>query len=271
MDETLHRLLPSERNDRLDRAIGPEGPEEPLVVWQRDEDSPPVLVDGYRRYEICLRRKLPYRVVYRDFADLADAARWKVERQCARRNVTEFSFRVSAARAARVLFDQLQAVDAPDYGKITGALLRELIDATRNTETRFSKEDLEPAFLRLVPSIARNIRERHIAASDADIASLAGHSKMEQVEIVNAYRHGEFASITEAICGLGNDHQTANETKAIQSEAGLFDDCERLLRRLSRCVEALRTMKGRDDTADEVAVSFSTLAHGIQQWSDELR
>lgn len=97
IDKELKSYLPpldEDTKDLLESSIkATGGATEPLVVWTRRGDLPPVIVDGYNRYEICTRLQLPYKVEEREFADVSAVRLFMLERQLSRRNLTPLALK----------------------------------------------------------------------------------------------------------------------------------------------------------------------------------
>ena len=71
----------------LKESILKDGCREPLVVWKQKE-GPPILLDGYHRYDICKEHKISYTILGLQFKDKDEAKFWMWNNQRARRNIT---------------------------------------------------------------------------------------------------------------------------------------------------------------------------------------
>ena len=84
VDPELRDLLPPLKDDEsklLEQDIVEHGCRDPLVTWNG------ILVDGYRRLEICRRREIPYEVAAIELPDREAAMIWRLKIQVARRNL----------------------------------------------------------------------------------------------------------------------------------------------------------------------------------------
>lgn len=77
--------LPREKFEQLEKLIISEGCREPLVIWAGED----ILLDGHNRYKICLRNKIPFQTVKKEFDTEDDAKLWMIMTQASRRNWTE--------------------------------------------------------------------------------------------------------------------------------------------------------------------------------------
>lgn len=87
LDEEFAYLLPPqtpEERESLTKSIIEEGVREPLIVWEEKG----ILIDGYNRYDVCHRLKIPCRYVVKSFPDRAAVIEWMVQNQLGRRNLT---------------------------------------------------------------------------------------------------------------------------------------------------------------------------------------
>ena len=87
ISESLEHLMPplSDTELRLLRAsLISEGCRDPLVTWNG------TLVDGHNRYAICHEHGIPFNCVEMQFADEAEARRWIIRNQLARRNLPDY-------------------------------------------------------------------------------------------------------------------------------------------------------------------------------------
>lgn len=89
IDKELLDYLPllSEKEDaQLERLLIEEGCRERILVWS----GPNVLVDGHRRFRLCERHGIAYRIEYRDFANKEAAKKWMARNQLhGKRNLSD--------------------------------------------------------------------------------------------------------------------------------------------------------------------------------------
>lgn len=107
VDEEFKRLIPpltDEERAALEQSLLERGCDDPLWVW-RDRGGL-VLLDGHNRYEICKAHELPYEQKEVELADRDAAIAWIVDRQLARRNVSDEAR--SYLRGKRYLLDRRQ-------------------------------------------------------------------------------------------------------------------------------------------------------------------
>ena len=72
------------KNEELKQSILGRGVQEPLVVWEEEN----ILIDGYHRYDICKKHKIPYKVRYISFKNKEEAKLWMWDNQIRRDLVT---------------------------------------------------------------------------------------------------------------------------------------------------------------------------------------
>src|SRR5437762_414104 len=86
----IQSLIPPLRPDELlmlEESIRFSGCREPLVVWRQEDEN--VLLDGHNRYAICKKHHVAYFLQTMEFEGNADAEKWVLENQLARRNLTD--------------------------------------------------------------------------------------------------------------------------------------------------------------------------------------
>ena len=102
IDPELHDLIPPLTEDEhrmLEDSIMRDGCDTPLTVWNG------TIVDGHNRYNICRAHGIPFAIEERDFICKDTAIAWALERQLARRNLTNFQ-RAEMALRFETLFRQ---------------------------------------------------------------------------------------------------------------------------------------------------------------------
>jgi len=117
-------VSPSERQTLKNEAIADGGFRDPVVVW--DEQS--ILLDGHTRHGIAeeLGNIRPLEVVRKSFQSKADAARWVVNNQGARRNMTTAQIAFVLAENEELLLGvQNAAAERKKSGKKIDLRLRE--------------------------------------------------------------------------------------------------------------------------------------------------
>ena len=85
-DPEFERFVPpmtSKERELLEESILQEGCRDAIVVW----DS--IILDGYNRYDICIKHGLPFQIKHMNFDSRDEAISWICINQMARRNITE--------------------------------------------------------------------------------------------------------------------------------------------------------------------------------------
>lgn len=75
--------LPREAYARLEKNILSDGCRDPLTTWKG------VIIDGHSRYEICMRRQIPFHIKEMDFFCREEAVAWICAGQLGRRDIPE--------------------------------------------------------------------------------------------------------------------------------------------------------------------------------------
>ncbi len=102
--DLIPRAVDSEKAE-LERSILSEGCRDPLVAWRPpgEQAEPPVIVDGYTRYDICDKHGVPYRVIERNFSSREEVEAWVIVTHLGRRNLTAVGRCEAAIRLERML------------------------------------------------------------------------------------------------------------------------------------------------------------------------
>ena len=79
----LIRPLMKDDYIKLEDSVRKNGCRKPLLTWNG------IIVDGHKRYQICLRYGLPYETELLEFKYREEAIVWICRSQCARRDITE--------------------------------------------------------------------------------------------------------------------------------------------------------------------------------------
>lgn len=89
LDEELRTYMPqvnAETDAELERQIlETGGPVDDLTVWQERN----IILDGYRRFKICTKHNLPFKIRHVSLPDLDAAKEWMTNWALARRNITK--------------------------------------------------------------------------------------------------------------------------------------------------------------------------------------
>ena len=279
IDPELRDLLPAVYSDELEKDIGPEGPRDPILVWQRDEEGPPVIVDGHRRYSVCERKKLPYQVRYLEFADKEEVCRWMIAQQGVRRNWTAQQRAEAIVRLQHVIeqkkIDQGKAAgDETARRGIVSDATKEVADLFGVTErTVYRGKKLATAFARLEPEVAAAIKKRTLAAANNDILELANLGHDEQKAVIDSVVTGEFRTLKEALIGEGAEYENEKPAgKGKPKKAKPLAECFDLaFHHLGLTKKALADAANAKPGADyQLTVDILNKAdRRIMQWRDE--
>lgn len=88
IDPEFRDLLPScdsDTDSMLEQELIEQGrPKDPIVIWKGHD----IIVDGHRRYDICMRHGLPFTFHEMEFASRQEVMQWMERHQVMRRNLT---------------------------------------------------------------------------------------------------------------------------------------------------------------------------------------
>lgn len=105
VDPELRTLIPpltSEEFESLRRNLLEQGCRESIVAWKGRN----IILDGYHRYEICQKHRIPFDVLEKDFPNRNAAKIWMIDNQLARRNVTQYARSLLALELEPLLAEQ---------------------------------------------------------------------------------------------------------------------------------------------------------------------
>jgi len=204
IDPELRALIPpltEEEKRLLEESIVSEGCRDPLVVWGD------VLIDGHNRYDICMRRDVPFRVVQREFADKHEAKDWIIRNQLGRRNLTP-------EQRSYLIGKQYQERKRAQGGTGANQYTREQTPQSEGTaqkiaaENKVSRATVERAaqFALAVDTIARNVGEevrekilsREAPLTAKDVQKVARLEPEKQKAIIEKVLSGEAKSVVDA-------------------------------------------------------------------------
>lgn len=204
IDPELRTLIPpltEEEKRLLEESIVSEGCRDPLVVWGD------VLIDGHNRYDICMRRDVPFRVVQREFADKHEAKDWIIRNQLGRRNLTP-------EQRSYLIGKQYQERKRAQGGTGANQYTREQTPQSEGTaqkiaaENKVSRATVERAaqFALAVDTIARNVGEevrekilsREAPLTAKDVQKVARLEPEKQKAIIEKVLSGEAKSVVDA-------------------------------------------------------------------------
>jgi len=204
IDPELRALIPpltEEEKRLLEESIVSEGCRDPLVVWGD------VLIDGHNRYDICMRRDVPFRVVQREFADKHEAKDWIIRNQLGRRNLTP-------EQRSYLIGKQYQERKRAQGGTGANQYTREQTPQSEGTaqkiaaENKVSRATVERAaqFALAVDTIARNVGEevrekilsREVPLTAKDVQKVVRLEPEKQKAIIEKVLSGEAKSVVDA-------------------------------------------------------------------------
>lgn len=135
VDTEFRDLLPHARRDEDEgleaSVLMTNGPLDEIVVWKGHD----IIVDGHRRYAICRRNNLPFRIREMEFADRDQVIAWMRAWQCDRRNLNANDYRVQRSRLAEWMVSK---------GMTTGQAVVKLQEAYDVSERTARRDDAGP-------------------------------------------------------------------------------------------------------------------------------
>lgn len=102
IDAEFSGLIPPLSADELreleESLVEHGGARDPLVVWDRGESLPPILLDGHNRLAICRRLDLPFAAKGIRLSGRNEAAKWMERNQLGRRNLSPEAYTLLLGR-----------------------------------------------------------------------------------------------------------------------------------------------------------------------------
>lgn len=163
------------------------GARDAIIVWAGHN----LIIDGHRRYKLCLKHNLPYEVVEVDLPDKKAVKEWIIRNQCGRRNLTP-------AAEARYLAQLATASSPKAAAQQAGVSERKVFRAKAMAEIH----DL------LDESVRRKV-EGMRAGLDV-LKEFTGLPLKHQTKIVRQVESGEFSSLCAAVKGEESTPKTDN-------------------------------------------------------------
>ncbi len=214
--------LSKEEYAQLEASVLADGCRDAIVTWPRDGEL--VIVDGHNRYKICLAYKLPYPVDERDFADLASAAKWAVEQQTGRRNVTDERRRYLIGRIYAASKGERGGDYKSEEGKEATGSTADKVAAQFgvSSATVVSAEKYADRLDELDSTVTTAILDGGIKATVKNVAALAEFDGASQRGFVSEVRKGKAKNLTAA---LQTDEVTpaTPAAPAVEDETGGVD------------------------------------------------
>jgi len=91
LSDEIRSIFPRPENEELEiatleKSLLKEGCRDKLTVWKEKN----ILVDGYRRYALCVKNAIPFEINSMSFSSLESAIGWAVTNQISRRNLEKW-------------------------------------------------------------------------------------------------------------------------------------------------------------------------------------
>lgn len=116
LEAYLNALTPVEDTEFEKDLVAAGGPDESIKVWK----GYGAIVDGHRRYKVCQKHNLPFKVKELEFESIDDVKYWMLRRQRFRRNITEVEQAVIDARMVELERKKGNARSLATVAKETG-------------------------------------------------------------------------------------------------------------------------------------------------------
>lgn len=195
----LRDFLPvvEDDNGELERQIVADGRANDAVVYWEYQGRK-VIVDGHRRYAICMKHNLPFEKSERPFRDLEAAKYWMAAQQCARRNLN------ASQRDKLIDFMEAYLLREKSAGRFTGNVTRE-IAKNNGTSLRTAGRSQSKAQHNRIASLPEDVQQRigsgDLTVTKLDLVELAGLPERQVRKVVREVDEGEFPNLTEALTG----------------------------------------------------------------------
>ena len=131
IDEEFKGLCPplsTKERDQLENNIIAEGCREPIILWQG------IIIDGHNRYEICIRNKIKFKTIKKEFESREDVKIWIIQNQFGRRNLPAYD-RARLALQLENLFKEKAKGNQGTRTDLTSSPIGEKV----NTEKKLAK------------------------------------------------------------------------------------------------------------------------------------
>lgn len=244
--------VPQETDELLEQQLLAAGcAKEPIIVWND------VIVDGHRRYGLCLKHGLPFRTEKRGFADIEAVKDWMTAHQLCRRNMTpKQRAELLASRAERN--GLAKSVDGKPRagGGNERALEATAKEAGVSTRTVRRAVEYREALDKLPQDV--RVRVEALDASQKDITDLADYSADQQRELLDEVESGSRKTIGHAIRGSHKPEDLEGYVEPTAEEQA--DSVSDKVSATNKCIEALGILKRKigDLAQIEPGVKFRT-------------
>jgi hypothetical protein len=197
------------------------GPMEPITVWRGKK----IIVDGHRRYGICQRKKLPYRVREMDFPDVQAVKDWMDILQGSRRNQSPHAQAMLLARRAEAMRRNRSDLSVQSSIEMVAR------DSGTSDRTVFRAMSYSKAIKSLPADIQALIESRALRGQQADVIALAEFDEDRVRAIVRSVMDGEFKTLRHALRGDMDDSEQRDDIPPREDDLaepeefeGEFDD-----------------------------------------------
>ena len=209
LDEELRTYMP-QTNEATDAELERQlletgGPVDDLTVWKERN----IILDGYRRYKICMKHNLPFKLRHISLPDLDAAKEWMTLWALARRNITKNQRAVLLHDLVKIKMrrDGVSRTKAAEEVGALAAITRKGVDKDFKLAEQLEKLD-KPVKLKLVSSkLETPVRTIN------RLASLPPEQQAEIVESVNLIGRG---ALTEAVAAARTDWSEVDEKMDLQ-------------------------------------------------------
>ncbi len=207
IDPELRDWLPAvdEFTDaELERSIiDSKGPNHEIFYWPHEGVN--YIIDGHRRYGVCLRHGLPFKAKAMEFASKEAVREWMDREQMCRRNLTE--------RQRAPIFQRMMDRYEARGMRFTQALEKIAEEAGVSTRTVRRGLDYNAAFSSLPRDIQKAIDTETVKASEKDVIALAEMNEGHQRNIVGQVRSGAFKTLHQALHGTVKKEKPATQAR----------------------------------------------------------
>jgi hypothetical protein len=274
-DPEFEAFLPRcshERNAALEEElVARGGPRDTIKVWQGSG----IIVDGYRRHEICERLGLPYHIEELPFSTRTEVLRWMFNQQDMRRNMTPHE-------RAMLLVTLKELINRETGGQLSRVKLTEAVAEQANASPRsvYRAESYDRAFKRLIPAWQQLIESGELRPAHVDVRELARLSPEQQAEVMRQWKSGEFSSYKAAVWGEGNDgpdlddydppvpDDSQDETRSAKAERKVFKNIWAGMARLRALIEQAGDLRKGGPLYQLTKDALDKVGDAIQQWQD---
>lgn len=210
IDDELRDYLPA-CNDQTyaileSMLLETHGPLDTIKVWRAGN----IILDGHRRYEICRKHNLPFKIHYLDPVDRDEAKYWMDRWQACRRNLAVELLAISVVRMAK----HLEKKQPGRYKQDIESQVADEINRSTRTVKRLIKQG--EALQSLPDDLRDRIVNGEVKASRRDTLELATYDETQQRAIFREIDKTG-VSLATMLHGEGNEPED-DETVVIEPE-----------------------------------------------------